>query len=77
MSPFNYSTKDMDLSERLQKEGFTVIKISKDPVDGLLKHTFEETVNEVNKILGINPKKEEVENSGEVKKVGRPKKKRG
>jgi hypothetical protein len=78
---FNYSTKDLELAGKLQAEGCSVIKISRDPTDGLKKYTFEETINEVNKILGVKPGEKVVEEKSEEpaevekKKAGRPKKK--
>ncbi len=76
-----FSTKDLELSEKLQAEGCTIIKITRDPVDRLAIHTFEESKSEINKILGGKAEKfaeEDAEVLPEVnkKKAGRPKKRR-
>lgn len=82
-----FSTKDLELSEKLQAEGCVVTKITTDPLDRLVIHTFEESESEINKILGVKPEKvaeekaevlPEVTTSVEVKKkkAGRPKKRR-
>jgi len=78
----NYATKDQELSERLQNdEGCTIIKVKTDPTDGLKEFTFEESKDEINKILGGKVEKfveEEAKVLPEVKKkkAGRPKKRR-
>lgn len=61
---FNYSTKDQELAERLEKEGYIVTKVKRDPEDGLKKYTFKETVNEINKFLKVKPEKKEKEKEG-------------
>ena len=76
-----FSTKDLELSEKLQAKGCTIKNITQDPTDQMLIHTFHETEGEVSKILKTESKKETVQEKAEVlpevkKKVGRPKKKR-
>ena len=72
-----FSTKDLGLSEKLQAKGCTVKKVTQDPADRMLIHTFHETEKEVSKILKTEPEKETVQKKAEVlpevkKKAGRP-----
>lgn len=55
----NYSTKDQELAQRLEKEAFQIIAVKRDPADGLKRYTFEESEVEINKFLGPRPKEEE------------------
>ena len=75
-----FSTKDLELSEKLQAKGCTVKNITRDPTDQMLIHTFHETEGEVSKIK-TELEKETVQEKAEAlpevkKKVGRKKKRR-
>lgn len=77
-----FSTKDLELSEKLQNEGCVVKDMTEDPADKALIHIFEESESEINKILGVKAKEVATEEKAEIlpevnkKKAGKRKKKR-